>query len=220
MGMPNRDRKRSGAGEFVEEIGLDDVVDVFDEVRGPAVITSSDVAGALGCTTEAARQKLKRLYDRGEVDRRKSGRTTLWWHTGGERIPDDVRARGVADAGAAGDESEPTATPAADTVTSDAGDIRARGDTLADALDALDTTDERRAAVRACVAYLREHGSGQRSDFLDAVYPEHGAGFRSEGGWWNKIGKEYLKAVAGRYDPVRAPEKEGSHTWRWVGGEP
>ena len=87
------------------------------------------------------------------------------------------------------------------------------------AIAALDTTDERRDAVRACVDHLREHGTAQKKDFLAALYPEHAAGFGSEGGWWNEIGKEYLNAVAERVDAVEAPPKEGSHTWRYGAGE-
>ena len=74
-------RERSDSGTFVETVSLEDVLGVFDAVRGP-VITSSDVADQLDCTTEAARQKLQRLYDRGEVDKRKTGRVVVWWHTG------------------------------------------------------------------------------------------------------------------------------------------
>lgn len=77
-------KKRSETGEYVETVPLDDVLNLFEEVRGPA-ITSSDVAEAFDCTTEAARQKLRRLYDRGFVERRESGRTVLWW-----RSDDDV----------------------------------------------------------------------------------------------------------------------------------
>ncbi len=73
-------RERDESGQYVETVGPDDVLDVFDHVRGPA-ITSSDVADALNCTTEAARQKLTRLHEEGEVNKRKSGRTVLYWPT-------------------------------------------------------------------------------------------------------------------------------------------
>jgi hypothetical protein len=74
------------------------------------VVTSSDVADALDCTTEAARQKLTRLYDRGEVDKRKTGRTTVWWHTGGGRITADERADTAAESEreARADQSSPS----------------------------------------------------------------------------------------------------------------
>jgi hypothetical protein len=84
------ERERNTTGEFVETVRLDDVLGVFDEVRGP-VITSSDVREVLDCSTEAARQKLATLYEQGKVDKRKSGRITLWWYTGGERITPDER---------------------------------------------------------------------------------------------------------------------------------
>lgn len=71
-------RERSDEGTFVEWVTLDAVLGVFEEVRGP-VITSSDVAEHLDCTTEAARQKLRRLHERGDVERRKTGRTVVWW---------------------------------------------------------------------------------------------------------------------------------------------
>jgi hypothetical protein len=97
------------------------------------------------------------------------------------------------------------------------GDERAGGGgrALESAIAALDTTDERRDAVRACVDHLREHGTAQRKDFLAALYPEHTAGFGSDGGWWNTIGKEHLSDVAERVNVVKAPPKEGSHTWRY-----
>ncbi|ELY66733.1 hypothetical protein [Natronococcus jeotgali] len=76
-------RERDDTGQYVETVGLEDVLQVFDDVRGP-VVTSSDVADALDCTTEAARQKLTRLYDRGVVDKRKPGRTVVYWRVDGE----------------------------------------------------------------------------------------------------------------------------------------
>ena len=73
-------RKRSQGGKFAEAVTLDDVLGVFERVEGP-VVTSSDVADALDCTTETARRKLKQLRDEGLVDSRMAGRTTVWWLT-------------------------------------------------------------------------------------------------------------------------------------------
>jgi len=78
--QPDMARERDDSGQYVETVGPDDVLDVFTHVRGP-IITSSDVSGALDCTTEAARQKLARLYDQGKVDKRKTGRTVVYWQT-------------------------------------------------------------------------------------------------------------------------------------------
>jgi hypothetical protein len=103
------DRERTDAGTFVETVTLDAVTSVFEKVRGP-VITSSDVAEVLGCSTEAARQKLKQLYEEGRVDKRKSGRTTVWWHTGGNRIMPDDRGDTAAESEreGRGDQSSPS----------------------------------------------------------------------------------------------------------------
>lgn len=75
-------RERDETGRYVESATLEDVLALFDEIEGPA-ITSSDVADRFDITTEAARQKLTRLVDRGELGSRKSGRTTLYWRLDG-----------------------------------------------------------------------------------------------------------------------------------------
>jgi predicted transcriptional regulator of viral defense system len=84
------DRTRTETGQYAETVTLERVIDVFEQVEGPA-ITSSDIADALDCSTEAARQKLKRLHDQGRVRRRKTGRTVLWWLTDEESSPTSVQ---------------------------------------------------------------------------------------------------------------------------------
>lgn len=71
-------RERSDTGEFVETISRSRVMDVFRSVNGP-VVTSTDVAEQLDCSTETARRKLRELDREGVLDRRKSGRTVVWW---------------------------------------------------------------------------------------------------------------------------------------------
>jgi len=56
---------------------------VFEQVAGP-IITSGDVADALDCTTEAARQKLLQLHEDGELGKRKAGRTLVYWRLDNE----------------------------------------------------------------------------------------------------------------------------------------
>lgn len=73
-------RDRDDTGKYVESATLEDVLKLFDEIEGP-VITSSDIAERFDITTEAARQKLTRLVDRGDLEKRKSGRTTLYWQS-------------------------------------------------------------------------------------------------------------------------------------------
>ena len=71
-------RERDDSGQYVETVSLDAVLDVFEQVAGP-IITSGDVAAALDCTTEAARQKLLQLHEDGELGKRKAGRTLVYW---------------------------------------------------------------------------------------------------------------------------------------------
>lgn len=167
-------REHGDSGEFVQTVTEQEVLDVFNHVRGPVVL-SADVANQLDCSRETARRKLKTLYDDGELDRRKVSRRVIYWR-------------------------ETSLNPTVDTV-----------------LDELDVSDSRRKAVRACLEYLQEHGSAQKKNFVEDVYSEHTAGYESPGGWWNKIGKEHLKAVVEQLDSFSAPVKEGSHTWRYHG---
>jgi predicted ArsR family transcriptional regulator len=88
--VPERERDET-TGLYAEKALLNAVLDVFGQVRGP-IVTSSNVAEHLDCATETARRKLKELYDQEVVGKRTTGRTTVWWVTGGERIMPDERA--------------------------------------------------------------------------------------------------------------------------------
>lgn len=74
-------REHGETGDFIETIPLDDVYAVFDDVRGPPIVTSSDVSDALGCTRDTARRKLKELHREERVDRRKAAGRIIWWRT-------------------------------------------------------------------------------------------------------------------------------------------
>lgn len=71
-------RERGESGQFVKTVTKDRILGVFERVRGP-VVTSSDVADQLDCTTNAAREGLAELHEQGLVERRKTGRTVVWW---------------------------------------------------------------------------------------------------------------------------------------------
>ena len=75
---PSDDRPRNDRGQYIETVTQARVLDVLDRVEGPT-ITSTDVADALGCSMEAARRKLTALADRGVLNKRTVGRTTVWW---------------------------------------------------------------------------------------------------------------------------------------------
>ena len=84
-------KRRGDGGEFVETVGPDDVLAVFDDVPGP-VVTSADVADALSCSDETARKKLDALVEEGRVKKRTSAGRNLYWLTDdepGSLSPDD-----------------------------------------------------------------------------------------------------------------------------------
>jgi len=188
----------------------EDALDVFDARDDRAEpMTAPELSERLNCSRRTALNKLHDLADAGDVRSKKvGGRSKVWW------VPiHDAPSTDVArESGESTGETPARTSPAGNTGDSTNADT----DRLTAVLDTLDATDDRRAAVRACVEYLREHGTAQKSGFIDDVYPDHAAGYGSAGGWWNKIGKEYLNAVADEYAAVAAPEKEGAHTWRWV----
>jgi predicted ArsR family transcriptional regulator len=75
---PSVPRARNESGQYAETVTPDRVLHVFGRVNGPT-ITSTDVADELGCSTESARRKLHSLSEAGYVEKRKTGRTTVWW---------------------------------------------------------------------------------------------------------------------------------------------
>jgi len=223
------DRERSESGQFVETVTLEGVLGVFDRVDGP-VITSSDVADALECTTEAARQKLTRLYDQGRVDKRKTGRTTVWWRADDVDGPQDADGHGGARDGQQHAESapEPSTGPTANT---DAGDGQDAGSADATALEDVGfpggrDRDECVAAVHAACDYLREHGGASMRELVVDVMPEHPVGYdaekdvarindrdaRNRSTWWRKVVRPGLEAL----DDVEKPP-QGASEWEYTG---
>jgi hypothetical protein len=219
-------RERSDSGTFVETVSLEDVLGVFDAVRGP-VITSSDVADQLDCTTESARQKLRRLYDRGEVDKRKTGRVVVWWHTGG--TPPTPAERTTADA-----DQSPTNPDAVDgevrgsvdTSLADDDDLPAEDDgeedvdPIADALAgwSYGRTDEEQAAndtvARASLEWLRETADAVRQsdvplDDMAEVDPED----RKKDTLWRTV----IRGAWQHADGQGYVERPDSRAYKWAG---
>lgn len=69
-------RRRARDGQFEQKSSLDDVMALFDDIRGP-VLTTKEVAEQFDCTTELARQKFQRLEDQGRVASKSPGRDTV-----------------------------------------------------------------------------------------------------------------------------------------------
>jgi predicted transcriptional regulator len=74
---------------FEEQYSTDDVLGVFGEVPGPAVVPA-DVKDALGCSGQTARNKLEELRRDGRIEKREKGRVSLWWLAADEEVSDDA----------------------------------------------------------------------------------------------------------------------------------
>ncbi len=71
-------REREDTGRYIETVTLEEVLGVFETVKGP-VVTSGDVAEALECSRETARRKLRALEEQGRVASRKTAGMVVWW---------------------------------------------------------------------------------------------------------------------------------------------
>lgn len=66
------ERERDESGQYVEQVTLDNVLDVFDRAEVP-VLTASEIADELGCSRPAAYNKLETLVEGGELHKKKVG---------------------------------------------------------------------------------------------------------------------------------------------------
>ena len=210
------DRERSDSGTFVETVSLEDVLGVFDDVRGP-VITSSDVADQLDCTTEAARQKLTRLYDQGKVDKRKTGRVVVWWHTGGtpptpsDRAPESGEIQGSIETSLDEDRPGEHVGEMADEIAEDPIDEALAGWSYG-------RTDEEQAAndtvARASLEWLRETGDAVRQsdvplEDLAEVDPED----RKQDTLWRTV----IRGAWQHADGQGYVDRPDSRAYKWDG---
>lgn len=73
-----RERERDAGGKYVGTVSLDRVRAAVRD--GGQVVTASEVADAVGCSRDAALEKLHTLADRDEVARKTVGaRAIVWW---------------------------------------------------------------------------------------------------------------------------------------------
>lgn len=74
-------RERDERGRYTREIDETDILDTLREADTP-VMTAKQVAETLGCSGEAARQKLIALEEEGKVEKMQVGaRAVVWWET-------------------------------------------------------------------------------------------------------------------------------------------
>ena len=74
------DQEREEGGRFQASVTPEDVLAVFEEIRGP-VVTSSDVAAKRDCSPKTAKRKLESLADDGKIEGRETAGRTVWWLT-------------------------------------------------------------------------------------------------------------------------------------------
>ncbi len=66
------ERDRDDSGQYTEQVTLDSVMSVFGSADLP-VLTATEVAEVLDCSRPSAYNKLEKLVDRGELQKKKVG---------------------------------------------------------------------------------------------------------------------------------------------------
>ena len=75
------EERRNERGQFTPQY---DDEEVLDAVRDHEPAGTSEVADALGCTTQNADYRLRKLRDAGRAERKKVGRSLVWTLSGDE----------------------------------------------------------------------------------------------------------------------------------------
>lgn len=227
-------KQRGETGQFVETVTLEDVLEVFDEVEGPPVVTSADVADATGVSRDSARRKLEELEERGEVDSRRTAGRVLYWRTADVRGDPEPRALqepardDIAPSGSSPTDG-PDAVDAGGERREEPGEPTRTGEAAPRALGDLQFPAGRDPeacvdAVLAARAHLRENGPATMRQIVAEVMPDHPLGYdvpeiedgelvpeRYRGAWWRKVVRPGLKACP----DVDAPA--GGGAWRYTG---
>ena len=203
-------REHGEDGTYVETVTLERVLDVFDTVDGP-VILSADVGDELGCSRETARRKLQQLHDRGVLDCRKVSRRVIYWRADGGRF-DAVDLRG-----------DPTTTlndtDAKDVVTPDIGEgdpidrDEWHGRLAEEVAGSGDLADRRADAILIMYDHLREQGTAEKDELLAVVDPEVVEYADPSSVWSNMVkGRDTLRALPG----VEKPASGRNKPWRFT----
>lgn len=218
-------RERGDSGQYVSTVEGDDVLSVFEAVRGP-VVTSADVAEVLDVTRETARRKLNALVGEGTLDKRKTAGRVVYWAVDTPTASPDRGHRDdeatVADRPSSPDDGDPP---------TDLDDVRGVGDDADEAAPEVldDQEDDLVEGVRAylsdrpprtahgtaatldVVRLLRERGTMKTGELKEALYAEYGDQYGSERAMWESISR-YL-------DEVPGVAKGGYGEWAYTGDE-
>jgi hypothetical protein len=214
-------REHGKDGAFVETVSLEDVLDVFDAVDGPAIL-SADVSDELECSRETARRKLEALHERGDLARRKVSRRVIYWRPDQSGFdagdlqgdPDTTLADESphTDARAVSDHNE-SERPDDDTHATHAGESGLVEDVRAylKREDIPPKTAHGRDAVIDVFQYLREHGTASTGEIQDAVYPDYTEPWGSARSMWESIKRGF--------EDTPGIEKAGYGEYRYTGDE-
>ncbi len=192
----------------------DDIVEAIRAVEYP-VARAKDVAERVDVGKRAVLNRLEGLVEEGRVERLDVGaRSAVWWVADTETETIAFENGSTIEVGDPAERELEGVDPSAyvETATADAVDVD---------FDAIDLPgsgaklDERRDALRACVAYLAENGVATRADFEADVYPEHPARYETPRSWWKNCLTDGLSNVAERSDAVEKPDYTGD--WRYLG---
>ena len=167
-------------------------------LQNPDPVTgTSEVADELDRTNAHVLDLLKKLEYLGKIHGKKIGRSRVWWHE--ER------------------DTDPILPPEEHPDQSELGESMDYLDEIvAEASESWDGThvEERRAAARASLVWLREIGEpASASDFKDALLPSHSIDGRTAGTWWETTVRPVLNVAQDRgWVGYRA----GHHDYRWT----
>jgi DNA-binding Lrp family transcriptional regulator len=174
------------------------VFDTRDDVAEP--LTASEIGEELNCTRRTALNKLNTLQEDGAVESKKvGGRARVWW------LPIDRSDR---DGHTEDTETVETDAPAGGATGTLFYDIDLPSDGA--------NLEARRDAVQTIYEYLKEHGSGRKSDFADVVDAEacgYGGDDPFNSFWTNCV---VAPKTLAKLPDVEAPG-EGGHFYQYVG---
>lgn len=196
----------------------DDIVEAVENVDAP-VARAKDVADQVSIGKRAVLNRLETLVDEDRVERLDVGaKGAVFWVDDSSRSSETaVDDRGSV---ATGEDGREAASPTSEPRGEDVENVVERifDDQYPEIIDLPGSgakLDERRAALRASVAYLVENETASRSDFEADVYPDHRARYETSYSWWKNAIMSGLSQVAAETEAIEAADHSGD--WSFVG---
>jgi hypothetical protein len=231
-------KERGETGRFVETVTPEDVLDVFEAVDGPPVVTSADIADATGLSRDSARRKLTSLHDQGRVGRRESAGRVLYWLVGWDSVDNrtETAVDTHSDERALMTEENSPVEPSVETAPEpDDGDQTVTsGDGWRDLLDDSDVyshqnptkrREQMLAAGSAALDLLCAADAPVSTERFNGLYERYPVEGQSPPGDAERASKEtyWRKTLKPALDRARkaglAKQNSGSWDWEWIGGD-